>query len=56
MSVRRLRDRLGQRIDVAHFTGEPTIVERHGKPRVVVVSRTWWAERQDQEGQGTLAP
>ncbi|GAA0836726.1 hypothetical protein ACFQVD_27430 [Streptosporangium amethystogenes subsp. fukuiense] len=35
------------------FTGEPTIVERHGEPRTVLVSYTWWAERHDQAGQGT---
>jgi PHD/YefM family antitoxin component YafN of YafNO toxin-antitoxin module len=56
MSVRELRDNLGRRIDTAHFTGEPTIVERHGEPRAVLVSYTWWVEQQDQEGQGTLAP
>ncbi|MFF3436760.1 type II toxin-antitoxin system Phd/YefM family antitoxin [Streptosporangium sp. NPDC002721] len=56
MSVRELRDQLGRRIDVAHFTGEPTIVERHGEPRAVLVSYTWWAEQQNREGQGTLAP
>ncbi|NYF44427.1 PHD/YefM family antitoxin component YafN of YafNO toxin-antitoxin module [Streptosporangium sandarakinum] len=56
MSVRELRDQLGRRIDVAHFTGEPTIVERHGEPRAVVVSYAWWMEQQDQEGQGTLVP
>ncbi|WP_329084622.1 MULTISPECIES: type II toxin-antitoxin system Phd/YefM family antitoxin [unclassified Streptosporangium] len=56
MSVRQLRDWLGRRIDVAHFTGEPTIVERHGEPRAVLVPYAWWAERQELEGQGTLAP
>ncbi|WP_440071291.1 type II toxin-antitoxin system Phd/YefM family antitoxin [Streptosporangium sp. OZ121] len=45
MSVRHLRDRLGRPIDVAHFTGEPTIVERHGQPRAVLVPYAWWAER-----------
>ncbi|MFB9681844.1 hypothetical protein [Streptosporangium vulgare] len=57
-SIRQLRDHdhLGRRLDVARFSGEPTIVERHGRPRAVLVSSTWWAERHDQEGQGTLAP
>jgi PHD/YefM family antitoxin component YafN of YafNO toxin-antitoxin module len=56
MSVRELRDNLGRRVDVAHFTGEPTIVERHGEPRAVLVSYTWWAEQQNRSGKGTLAP
>ncbi|MEU3164052.1 hypothetical protein [Streptosporangium sp. NPDC006930] len=56
MSVRQLCDNLGHRIGVAPFTGEPTIVERHGEPRAVLVSYTWWAEWRDQEGQGTVAP
>ncbi|MGC5009631.1 hypothetical protein ACLQ2R_02580 [Streptosporangium sp. DT93] len=56
MSVRQLRDQLGRRIDVAHFTGEPTVAERHGDPRAVLVSYIWWAERQDPKGHGTLAP
>ncbi|MBG0816684.1 type II toxin-antitoxin system Phd/YefM family antitoxin [Planomonospora sp. ID82291] len=56
MSVRELRDNLGRRIDVAHFTGEATIVERHGEPRAVVVSYAWWAGQQEQAGQGTPAP
>jgi prevent-host-death family protein len=45
MSVRELRDQLGRRIDIAHFTGEPTIVERHGEPRAVLVPYAWWAEQ-----------
>ncbi|MEU8200969.1 hypothetical protein [Streptosporangium sp. NPDC049046] len=40
MSVRELRDQLGHQIGAAPFTGEPTIVERHGEPRVVLVSYT----------------
>ncbi|MEU0481914.1 hypothetical protein ABZ260_22345 [Streptosporangium sp. NPDC006013] len=57
LSIRQLRDHnhLGRRLHVAHFTGEPTIGERHGQPRAVLVSYAWWAERHDQEGQGTLA-
>ncbi|WP_440107989.1 hypothetical protein [Streptosporangium sp. H16] len=45
MSVRHLRDQLGRRIDVAHFTGAPTIVERHGQPRAVLMPYAGWAER-----------
>ncbi|MEU8200640.1 hypothetical protein [Streptosporangium sp. NPDC049046] len=41
MSVRQLRDHLGHRIDVAHFTGEPTMVEHNGEPGAVLVSYTW---------------
>jgi prevent-host-death family protein len=56
LSVRELRDNLGRRIDIAHFTGEPTIVERHGEPRAVLVPYAWWVEQHNQAGQGTLAP
>ncbi|WP_182877388.1 type II toxin-antitoxin system Phd/YefM family antitoxin [Microbispora sp. H10670] len=48
MSVRELRDNLGRRIDLAHYTGEATIVERNGEPRAVLVSYASWVEQQNR--------
>ncbi|KAB8197506.1 hypothetical protein FH608_002845 [Nonomuraea phyllanthi] len=56
MGVRETREKIGERINAAHYLGEPTIVERNGQPYAVIVSYEWWAEQQEQSGQGTLAP
>jgi prevent-host-death family protein len=56
MGVRETREKIGERINAAHYLDEPTIVERNGRPYAVIVSYAWWAERQGQSGQGTLAP
>jgi hypothetical protein len=56
MGVRETREKIGERVNAAHYLGEHTIVERNGQPYAVIVSYEWWAERQEQSGQGTLAP
>jgi PHD/YefM family antitoxin component YafN of YafNO toxin-antitoxin module len=47
MGTREMRDNIGPRIDAAHFKGEPTVIEKNGEPRAVLVSYAWWRERQD---------
>lgn len=56
MGIRVIREHTSDRANAAHYLGEPTIVERNGQPFAVLVPYAWWAERQDQEGQGTLVP
>ena len=43
MSVSELRDQLGRRVDAAHYRGEPTVIEKSGEPRAVLVPYAWWA-------------
>jgi len=42
MGSRELRDKLGSRIDAAHFRDEPTIVTSNGEPRAVLISYAEW--------------
>jgi hypothetical protein len=56
MGIRAIREHIGERANAAHYLGEHTIVERNGQPFAVLVSYEWWLDRQDPEGQGTLAP
>ncbi|MEV6984482.1 hypothetical protein AB0M95_24950 [Sphaerisporangium sp. NPDC051017] len=45
MGVREIRDHPRRCIDIACFTGEPAIAERHGEPRAVLVRHAWRIER-----------
>lgn len=56
MGVRETREKIGERVNAAHYLDEPTIVERNGRPYAVIVSYAWWTEQQEQPGQGTIAP
>lgn len=47
LGVRELRENLGRRIDEAHFRGAPTVIEKNGEPRAVLVPYTWWLEHRD---------
>ena len=38
MAIRDVRDNLGQRVDVAHFNDEATVITKNGQPRAVIVS------------------
>jgi prevent-host-death family protein len=42
MGAREFREKLGQRIDAAHWKGEPTIVEKNGDPRAVLIPYAEW--------------
>jgi prevent-host-death family protein len=44
MSIERARPALGEIVDRARFTGEPTRITRQGKPAAVIVSVEWYAE------------
>ena len=35
--LHKLREHLGERVDAAHYTGETTIITRHGRPRALLV-------------------
>lgn len=50
MGSREFRDKLGSRIDAAHFRGEPTIVTSNGEPRAVLISYAEWAAQQPDRG------
>ena len=56
MGIRAIREHLGDRVNAAHYLGEPTIIERNGHPFAVLVPYAWWEQRRNTEGQGTLAP
>jgi PHD/YefM family antitoxin component YafN of YafNO toxin-antitoxin module len=30
-------------VDAAHFLGEPTVIEKNGEPRAVIIPYTEWA-------------
>jgi prevent-host-death family protein len=47
MGVRELREQLGKRIDAAHFHGEPTVIEKNGEPRAVLISYAQWVTSRD---------
>jgi hypothetical protein len=47
MGTRELREKVGHRVDAAHFLGEPTVIEKNGEPRAVLVSYSWWLEVTD---------
>ncbi|MEV4185831.1 hypothetical protein AB0J28_30845 [Streptosporangium canum] len=55
MDVSAVREHIGDRANAVHYLGEHTIVERNGQPFAVLVPYAWWEQRQNQEGQGTLA-
>lgn len=46
MGIMELRRALGQRIDAAHFHGEPTIIknEKKNEPRAAIVPYSWLVE------------
>lgn len=46
MGIMELRRSLGQRIDAAHFLGEPTIIknEKKNEPRAAIVPYAWLVE------------
>ena len=44
---RELREKLGSRIDAAHFRHEPTIVTSNGEPRAVLISYAEWLASQE---------
>jgi len=44
MGIRDLRDELGDRVNAAHYSGEPTIITRNGEPWAVLVPYQWWDE------------
>ncbi|WP_143590205.1 type II toxin-antitoxin system Phd/YefM family antitoxin [Thermoactinospora rubra] len=46
MGIRETRERLGDRVNAAHYLGEVTIVERNGTPYAVLVPYQWWAGQQ----------
>ncbi|SDK45901.1 hypothetical protein [Nonomuraea jiangxiensis] len=56
MGVREAREKLGDRVNAAHYLGEHTVIERNRAPFAVLVPYAWWAEQQNQSGQGTPAP
>jgi prevent-host-death family protein len=43
MGIREVREQLGRRVDAAHYLGEPTVIEKNGEPRAVLVPYAWWA-------------
>lgn len=47
MGSRELREKLGSRIDAAHFRREPTIVTSNGEPRAVLISHEEWLALQE---------
>jgi prevent-host-death family protein len=49
MGARELREKLGQRIDAAHWKGEPTIAEKNGEPRAVLIPYAEWLACQSAE-------
>jgi prevent-host-death family protein len=42
MGTREFRDQIGQRVEAAHFQGEPTVVTHNGKPRAVLIPYDEW--------------
>jgi hypothetical protein len=56
MGVREAREKLGDRVNAAHYLGEHTVIERNGAPFAVLVPYEWWVEQQNQPGHDTLAP
>jgi prevent-host-death family protein len=47
MGIRELREQIGRRVDAAHFHGEPTVIEKNGKPRAVLISYAQWRASPD---------
>ncbi|WP_405087715.1 type II toxin-antitoxin system Phd/YefM family antitoxin [Microbispora sp. NBC_01389] len=56
IGVREAREKIGDRVNAAHYLGEHTIIERNGTPFAVLVPYEWWTEQQTQTSHGTLAP
>lgn len=47
MGVAEARDQIGRLVDAAHFLGEPTVIEKNGEPRAVLIAYAeWTASRQ----------
>ena len=42
VSIEAARARLGEIVDLARFTGEPTVIARYRRPAAVVVSVEWF--------------
>lgn len=49
MGTREFRDDLGHRIDAAHYREEPTIIEKNGEPRAVLISYAEWIRASAKE-------
>ena len=56
MGIRELREKLGERINAAHYQGECTIVERNGTPFAVLVPYEWWQSQEPQDRSGLTPP
>jgi prevent-host-death family protein len=56
MGTRELRDNIGHRIDAAHFLGEPTIIEKSGEPRAVLISYAHWLASRKAEARPPSPP
>ena len=55
MGTAELRNAIGPRVDAAHFLGEPTIVEKNGEPRAVLISYAKWVKWQEQDTEPSQA-
>ena len=42
IGLRDLRDHLGKRVDAAYYLGQPTVIEKNGEPRAVIVPYAEW--------------
>lgn len=51
MGIREIREQLTKRVEAAHFRGEPTVIEKNGEPRAVLVSYDWWQRASATLGQ-----
>ncbi len=44
LSIRDVRDRLGKRVDAAHYGNEATVITTRGERRAVIVPWAWFEQ------------
>jgi prevent-host-death family protein len=53
VSIEGARRTLGDVVDKARFTDEPTVITRQGKPAAVVVSVGWYEQAKARTGESS---
>jgi prevent-host-death family protein len=44
LGISEAREQLGKLVDAAHYGGTPTVIEKKGEPRAVLVPYAWWVK------------
>lgn len=54
--VSEAREELGHLVDIAHFSGEVTVITKNGEPRAALVPYSWYREAETRQRQTVGQP